>query len=122
MPDWLVPALLLLILLGVLWLIVRRSDSQASERLERELRDEIARQAQASRVDLGSLQQVLLTQSGDVARTQNEQIDAFRLQLATMQQHSDASLHRLSDVLAGQLRLLSDTNERRQAEMRQTVE
>jgi DNA recombination protein RmuC len=122
MPDWIVPALLVLILGLVLWLAVRRSDTQPTERLERELRDEIGRQAQASRADLGSLQQVLLTQSGDVARTQNEQIDAFRLQVAAMQQHSDASLRRLSDVLAEQLRLLSDTNERRQAEMRQAVE
>src|SRR5262252_5241540 len=100
MPDWLVPALLVLILLGVLWLALRRSDSQPTERLERELRDEIARQAQASRVDLGSLQQVLLTQSGDVARTQNEQIDAFRTQLANTQQQMEAALRRLSDVLA----------------------
>jgi len=122
MPDWLVPALLVLILLGVLWLALRRSDSQPTERLERELRDEIARQAQASRVDLGSLQQVLLTQSGDISRTQNEQIDAFRLQLQAMQQQSDASMRRVSEVLAEQLRLLGESNERRQAEMRQAVE
>src|SRR5499427_4330812 len=122
MPDWLVPALLVLILLGVLWLALRRSDSQPTERLERDLRDEIARQAQASRADLGSLQQVLLTQSGDISRTQNEQIDAFRLQLQAMQQQSDASMRRVSEVLAEQLRLLGESNERRQAEMRQVVE
>ena len=122
MPDWIAPTLLALILLVVLWLALRRGDAQPIERLERELRDEIGRQAQASRGDLGSLQQVLLTQSGDVARTQNEQIDSFRLQLAATQQQTDASLRRLSDVLAEQLRLLSETNERRQAEMRQAVE
>ena len=122
MSDWIVPALLVLILAVVLWLAIRRSDTQPIERLERELRDEIGRQAQASRADLASLQQVLLTQSGDVARTQNEQIDSFRLQLAATQQQTDASLRRLSDVLAEQLRLLSETNERRQAEMRQAVE
>jgi DNA recombination protein RmuC len=122
MPDWIVPALLALILGVVLWLALRRSDTQPTERLERELRDEIGRQAQASRADLGSLQQVLLAQSGDVARTQNEQIDSFRLQLVATHQQSDASLRRLSDVLAEQLRLLSETNERRQAEMRQAVE
>jgi DNA recombination protein RmuC len=122
MPEWFVPALLVLIALIVLWLALRRADTAPTERLERELRDEIARQSQASRADLGSLQQVLLTQSGDVARTQNEQIDAFRLQLQTMQQHSDAALRRLSDVLAEQLRLLGESNERRQAEVRQAVE
>ena len=122
MPEWIVPALLALILGVVLWLALRRSDTRPTERLERELRDEIGRQSQASRADLGSLQQVLLTQSGDVARTQNEQIDSFRLQLATTQQHSEAALRRLSEVLAEQLRLLTESNERRQAEMRHALE
>ena len=124
MPEWTVAALLALNLALLLWLVFRRADSaqQPIERLERELRDEIGRQAQASRVDLGSLQQVLLTQSGDVARTQNEQIDSFRSQLAVTQQQMEAALRRLSDVLAEQLRLLSETNERRQAEMRLAVE
>ena len=124
MPEWTIAALLALNLALLLWLVFRRSDSvqQPIERLERELRDEIGRQAQASRVDLGSLQQVLLTQSGDVARTQNEQIDSFRSQLAVTQQQMEAALRRLSDVLAEQLRLLSETNERRQAEMRLAVE
>ena len=124
MPEWTIAALLALNLALLWWLVFRRSDSvqQPIERLERELRDEIGRQAQASRVDLGSLQQVLLTQSGDVARTQNEQIDSFRSQLAVTQQQMEAALRRLSDVLAEQLRLLSETNERRQAEMRLAVE
>ncbi|HEX6721602.1 MAG TPA: DNA recombination protein RmuC, partial [Burkholderiaceae bacterium] len=83
MPEWIVAALLAVNLALLLWLVLRRpADAQQPiERLERELRDEIGRQAQASRVDLGSLQQVLLTHSGDVARTQNEQIDSFRGQL-----------------------------------------
>jgi DNA recombination protein RmuC len=124
MSEWIVAALLALNLALLLWLSLRRaSDANPSiERLERELRDEIGRQAQASRADLGSLQQVLLTQSGDIARTQNEQIDSFRGQLAMTQQQMESALRRSSDVLAEQLRLLSDTNERRQAEMRQAVE
>ncbi len=122
MPDWVVPALLVLVLLALVWLALRRGDTRASERLERELRDEISRQALAARADLGSLQQVLLAHGGDMSRTQNEQIDAFRQQLAAMQQQSDAALRRVSDVLAEQLRLLSEGNERRQAEMRQAVE
>jgi DNA recombination protein RmuC len=122
MPDWIVVALSALNLLLLLWLALRRTDPQPLERLERELRDEIGRQAQASRGDLAAFQQVLLTQSGDVARTQNDQIDSFRTLLATTQQQSEAALRRLSDVLAEQLRLLSETNERRQSEMRQSVE
>ena len=42
-------------------------------------------------------QQTLLAQSGDVARTQNEQIDSFRTQLAAMQQQ-------VSDALQGATR------------------
>jgi DNA recombination protein RmuC len=92
------------------------------ERLERELRDELGRQGQGTRGDLATFQQMLLAQSGDVARTQNEQIDAFRVQLAATQQQTDAALRRFSDTLAEQLRLLSEANERRQGEMRQAVE
>ena len=83
MPDWIVPALLALCLLLLLWIALRRSDAAPLEKhLERELRDEIGRQAQTTRADLGTFQQMLLAQSGDVARTQNEQIDSFRTQLA----------------------------------------
>ncbi|MFN0182593.1 MAG: hypothetical protein ACKVQR_02130, partial [Aquabacterium sp.] len=64
--------------------VLRSAQSVALDRIERELRDELGRQAQAHRSDVAALQQVLLTQSGDVARTQNEQIDSFRTQLAAM--------------------------------------
>ena len=77
---------------------------------------------QGTRGDLSTFQQMLLAQSGDVARTQNEQIDAFRVQLAATQQQTDAALRRFSDTLAEQLRLLSDGNERRLGEMRLAVE
>jgi DNA recombination protein RmuC len=122
MSEWFVAALSVLNLLLLLWLATRRGDSQTLERLERELRDEIGRQAQASRADLASLQQVLLAQSGDAARTQNDHIETFRMQLVVTQQQTEATLRRSSDVLAEQLRLLSETNERRQAEMRHAVE
>jgi DNA recombination protein RmuC len=128
MPDWiLIVALVLaaLNLLILLWMALRPRNEAAAgsiERLERELRDELVRSAQSSRGDLGTFQQILLTQSGDVARTQNEQIDAFRVQLAATQQQTEAALRRFSDTLSEQLQKLSDTNERRQAEMRQAVE
>ena len=135
MNEWLVPGLLGLILLLLLALLFRRSD----ERLERGLRAEVQDSARGTRQELaGTLslfQQALLTQSGDVARTQNEQIDSFRTQLAAMQQQvsdalqgathtlaqqsqsardaQDAALKRLSDSLGEQLRALSEANERR---------
>ena len=150
-PDWLYAALvalnLLLLLLLWWWLATRPRDNGALapiERLERELRDELGRQGQGTRGDLSTFQQMLLTQSGDVARTQNEQIDSFRTQLAATQQGvsdalvqatrsllsqaqtsreaQDAALRRFGDGIGEQLRLLSESNERRQAEMRQAVE
>jgi len=130
-----------------------------AEHLAREQRAELQDSARATRQELaGSLtlfQQTLLTQSGDVARTQNEQIDSFRTQLATMQQQvaqslqqaaaqlvaqgqaareaQDAALRRQADssaeslqrfgtTMAEQLKALGEANERRLAEVRQTVE
>ena len=131
MPEWTVPALValnLLLLLLLVFLALRRTPDAADrtgpqiDRLERALRDELGRQGQGTRSDLSSFQQMLLTQSGDVARTQNEQIDAFRVQLASTQQRTDVSLRRFSETLAEQLRLLSEGNERRVTEMRQAVE
>jgi DNA recombination protein RmuC len=122
-----------------------RADIQALERgLRDEMRDELARLAGAQRQDLGNFQQMLLTQSGDVARTQNEQIDSFRTQLAGTSQRvadalaqamqaqaaqslaareaQDGALRRFGDTLAEQLRALAEGNERRLAEMRAGVE
>ncbi|MGL6112892.1 MAG: DNA recombination protein RmuC [Rubrivivax sp.] len=167
MSEWLIPALLALIvaliLALMLWLAIRSRDDkplknlgdvlrqgarQDAERLERELRAEVQDSARGTRQELaGSLslfQQTLLTQSGDVARTQNEQIDSFRTQLAGMQQQvssalqtatqalaqqsqaardaQDAALKRLSDHMSEQLRALSEGNERRLGEVRLAVE
>ncbi len=153
MPDWTMTAALALLALNLLLLIylaLRRADrrgaaeADALQRLERELRDELGRQGQATRVDLATFQQMLLAQSGDVARTQNEQIDSFRTQLAATQQGvstalaqatqalaqqaggaceaQDAALRRFGDTLAGQLRGLAEANDRRLAELRAAVE
>ena len=128
LPEWMAPALLaalalLIVLIAlVLWSALKSRDTTALRELERELRDELARQAQATRGDLGTFQQMLLAQGGDVARTQNEQIDSFRTQLTVMQQQVDASLRRFGDTLGEQMRLMSDTGERRQGELRQAVE
>jgi len=140
--DWISLALLVLVLLLTLWLALRRPDAGTDhlgrfERLERELRDEVARSAQGTRQELGqtlaSFQQTLLAQQGDVARTQNEQIDSFRTQLAATQQAQEATLARLAeqqanalkrfaDTLADQLRSLSQSNDQRLTEMRGAVE
>ena len=108
------------------WLVRRPADPQplreVARDLERELRDELGRVAQASRGDLAHFQQTLLTHSGDVARTQNEQIEAFRTQLGAMQSQLDGALRRFSDSLAEQMRVQAEGHERRHGELRQAVE
>ncbi len=160
---WITLVLAVVTLLVILWLAWRPADGaasgvrfealthtvgNASERLERELRDELGRSAQGTRVELGTalgtFQLTLLNQQGDVARTQNEQIDSFRTQLASMQtlvgqslqaatsaqtaqaqasrEAQDMALKRFSDVLGAQLRDMADANERRLNEVKASVE
>jgi len=127
--DWIpyaLLALLVLLLLLVLWIAVRRSDETPFAALDRGLRDEVARSAGGTRTELAStlasFQQTLLTQQGDVARTQNEQIDSFRTQLGAMQQHQADALQRFSQLLAEQLRALAQSNDQRLGEVRAMVE
>ncbi|OWQ93450.1 DNA recombination protein RmuC [Roseateles aquatilis] len=157
LPDLLNLALsgLILILLVVVFLTLRRStggDAGAAlaplmqqmqqsgeriERLERALRDELSRGnaglRQETLTTLTQFQQALLTQGGDTARSQNEQIDAFRVQLAQLQQSlaqqavtareaQDAAASRTTTVMTEQLQVLAQRNEAGLAETRRTVE
>jgi len=146
--DWILLALVVLLLLLVLWVALRRSDHAPLKALreavqgdvqqfERGLRDEVARSAGGTRTELSNalatFQQTLLTQQGDVARTQNEQIDSFRTQLAATQQHQAdtlarsaeqqaESLQRFAQTLTDQLRALAQSNDQRLSEVRTMVE
>jgi len=132
--PWITLALCVVTLLLLLWLALRRTDESdaradhqalieafrsGSERLERELRDELGRSAQGTRVELGTalgtFQQTLLNQQGDVARTQTTQAQASRESL-------DAALKRFSDTLGAQLRDMAEANERRLGEVKTSVE
>lgn len=137
MPAWIPYAQLVLlgvVVLVLLWLALRRNDAEG---LERNLRADVQDSARSTRQELtatlATFQQALLNQSGDVARTQNEQIDSFRTQLAAMQQRisddtraareaQDAALHRFGQAQAEQLRALAEANDKRLAEVRQAVE
>ena len=135
--DWILIALVALVLLLLLWIAFRGADHGPLKELfesvqadiqksERGLRDEVARSAGGTRSELaqtlGTFQQTLLAQQGDVARTQNEQIDSFRVQLGTTQQHQADALQRFSQLLADQLRSLSQSNDARLNEVRTMVE
>ncbi|MEX8519329.1 MAG: DNA recombination protein RmuC [Leptothrix sp. (in: b-proteobacteria)] len=114
MTSWLAlfqTAVLLGVLALLLWQLSQRADGASaqalldelqrqhleSQRLERELRGEVQASARQTRQELAQtlslFQQTLLAQSGDVARTQNEQ-----------------------------LRTLTEANDRRLTEVRQSVE
>ena len=144
MNDGLTLALLALLVLLVflvticLWLIARRTHPAAghvlaqtlqlsarvgSEQLERVLRAEVQDAARGSRQEqaatLTLFQQTLLAQSGDVARTQNEQIDTLRAQLGMLQQMVAQSLQTATTTLAQQSQAARDAQDvalRRQAE------
>lgn len=147
-----VAVLLLLLTLGlVVWILVRLPRAQqadpaaqlapviqgSSERLERELRDELGRSASGTRqellANLAQFQQTLLSQGGEGARQQLEQIEAFRVQLAALQnalggqalaarEAQDAAMQRLTLSMREQLKDLAQGNEQRLSEMRTTVE
>lgn len=91
----------------------------AGERMERELRRDIAENSRADRQELahalGQFQQSLTQQSGEAIRTQNAQIDGFAQQLTLLQRT-------LGDTLTTQLQSLSESNARRLSEVRATLE
>ena len=129
--PWLM-ALCVLAAVNLLLLIwqVRRGDGQREaqriDRLERDLRDELGRQALAMRGDLATFQQMLLAQSGDVARTQNEQIDAFRVQLAatqsTLTQQAQALQASLSEQQRAQQAALAEQQRQLQSALVQQAQ
>jgi DNA recombination protein RmuC len=132
MPQWIAYAqiaLLAIVVILLLWIALRRD---ATQDLERNLRTDVQDSARATRQELtntlATFQQTLLAQSSDVARTQNEQIDSFRTQLASMQQRvsddtraareaQDAALHRFGTAQAEQLRALTEANDKRLAQI-----
>lgn len=85
------------------------------ERLERELRDELGRQAQASRADLAGFQQTLLAQGAESARTQNEQLGQLALR-------NEQRLGEVRAAVQEQLKALQEGNERKLEQMRATVD
>ena len=119
--PWLSLALAALTLLLLLWLALRRpvddgqqaalrqsleSLAQNAERQQRELRAELHGAARDTRAELTQtlslFQQNLQAQAGEGSRTQNEQIDALRAQLATLQQQVAQALQHSTEALTRQ--------------------
>jgi len=130
--------------------VAAATDTQArtAERIERELRSEIARTAQASRSEFGGgfaqVQQALAAQLTSIATVQNSQIDGFAQQLVKLTQtnaqqldavrqslhqqaqqardEQGAALRHFGALLTQQLAQLTEVNDRRFAEVRATLE
>jgi DNA recombination protein RmuC len=122
--------------------------ARAYERLERELRGEIAETSRLSRAELGGgfaqFQQTLAAQLTSVATVQNQQIDGFAARLAQLietnakqldamreslqrqaldaREEQGVTLKRFGDTLAQQLAQLTEANDRRFGEVRATLE
>ena len=127
---------------------LQRHQQQGSERIERELREQVQSTAQATRQELVSnfmqLQQALATQLTSVATLQNNQIDSFAQQLAklneanaqqleamrqaitlqaqTGREEQATALKRFGDTLNQTLTTLTESNAQRMAEVRATLE
>ncbi|WP_374657844.1 DNA recombination protein RmuC [Inhella sp.] len=116
--------LLNLLLLALLW---RRPTpapdlaplQQALAASERHQRSDAAAARQEQLAQLAQFQQTLLAQSGDVARTQNEQIDSFRVQLAQLQQALQAGQLQAREALDQALRRMGETIDLRLAGIQQ---
>jgi DNA recombination protein RmuC len=123
--DWVWPLALLLqlaVLLGLWWLSRRDAASPIEPRLDRlegEVRREIADNARAARLEsqqhLSSFQDALLRQSSEATRTQNAQIDALAQQFVQLRGS-------MGDTLTRQLQDMSESNARRLAEIRTTLD
>ena len=125
--EWVNAALLALLVVIVFWIALRRPPVDGSgERHAREMRDEVARSAQGTRQELGGtlgdFQRTLLTQHGDVARTQNDQIDAFSRQLAAMQQQLSGTLGQATLAQVEQARLSRESLDKKMGEVQLAVE
>jgi DNA recombination protein RmuC len=132
---------LLLVNLGLLlWLLLRQppdnADAQQAllaglsrcmadghEKVERELRREIADSARISRQELAgtfaTFQRSLVQQSAEAVRTQNSQIDASGQQV---NQQLTLLQKTLADTLHTQLQSVGESNARRMGEVRDTLE
>jgi DNA recombination protein RmuC len=127
---------------------LQHHQQQTSERVERELRDQVQTSAQGMRQELGGnfaqFQQALTAQLTSVATIQNSQIDSFAQQLAklnetnaqqlesmrqaiatqarTGREEQAAALKRFGDTLNQALAGLTESNAQRMAEVRATLE
>jgi DNA recombination protein RmuC len=103
------------------------------ERLERMLRDELARNREEAQVSarrareeatslVGTLGDSLLKRMSEIAGLQKNQLDIFAGQLKTMTTSNEARLDKLRETVEDRLRLIQEDNARKLEQMRATVD
>jgi DNA recombination protein RmuC len=99
---------------------------ESSAQLARELRGEVLEQARGNRGELadsiGRLARQLTAQSASVASLQNAQIDGFAQQLARLTESNERRLAEIRATLESKLRELQADNAMRLEQMRATVD
>ena len=105
---------------------VQERQAREAERMERGLRDAVQGSARDTRSELNQqlslFQQALMTQTGEVARLQNEQIDSFRVQLQRLADGNERRLAELREAVEQRLGALQAGNEAKLEQMRATVD
>ncbi len=138
--NWIFGALLLVVVfwLGVCFFrstkafsdVWERTGRADLERLERELRDEVARSALGTRQELSQalvqFQQVWMAQQGDGVRTQNEQMgrfsSSFQAQMQALMAANDLRMNEVKQTVHERLMALQLDNEKKLEQMRATVD
>jgi DNA recombination protein RmuC len=99
---------------------------EAAERLQREVRAEVLEQARGNRAELaesiGRFARQVTAQAASVAQVQNAQIDGFAQQLVRLTESNERRLAEIRATLEAKLRELQSDNAGRLEQMRATVD
>ena len=106
---------------------------EASERMERMIREEMARSrdeataaARNGREELSAslkgFGDSTMARMADLARLQKEQLDTFAQQIGRLTESNEERFTRLRETIDNQLRLLQEDNSRKLEQMRETVD
>jgi len=102
------------------------AQTHTAERIERELRNEIAHTAQGSRSEFSNgftqVQQALVSQLTSMTTVQNSQLDSFAQQLMKLTQTNAQQLDTLRATLEQRLKEIEANNAAKLEEMRRTVD
>ncbi len=105
---------------------LERAQRDAADRLARELRAEVLEQARGNRGEIaesiGRFARQLTAQAASVARIQNAQIDGFAQQLARLAESNERRLAEIRTTLEEKLRELQTDNAAKLEQMRATVD